>query len=72
MSLWVNSKWFLRTSGKTFFRKRAVILMGDFKINLFNCNIDKNTSDYVDILYFHASILQQMLQHKLLLLKNFN
>ena len=31
-----------------------VILMGDFSINLLNCNIDKNTSDYVDILYSHA------------------
>ena len=28
--------------------------MGDFNINLLNCNIDKNTSDYVDILYSHA------------------
>ena len=28
--------------------------MGDFNINLLNCNIDKNTSDYLDILYFHA------------------
>ena len=28
--------------------------MGDFNINLFNCNIDKNTSDYVDTLYSHA------------------
>ena len=28
--------------------------MGDFNINLLNCNIDKNTSDYVDTLYSHA------------------
>ena len=28
--------------------------MGDFNINLLNCNIDKNTSDYVDILNSHA------------------
>lgn len=28
--------------------------MGDFKINLFNCHLGKNTSDFVDILYFHA------------------
>ena len=28
--------------------------MGDFNINLLNCNIDKNASDYVDILYSHA------------------
>ena len=28
--------------------------MGNFNINLLNCNIDKNTSDYVDILYSHA------------------
>ena len=27
--------------------------MGDFNKNL-NCNIDKNTSDYMDIVYFHA------------------
>ena len=27
--------------------------MGDFNINL-NCNIDKNTSDYEDMLYSHA------------------
>ena len=26
------------------------ILMGDFNMNFLNCNIDKNTSDYVDIL----------------------
>ena len=29
-------------------------LMGNFNINLLDCNIDKNTSDYVIILYFHA------------------
>ena len=28
--------------------------MGDFNINLLNCNINKNTSDYADILYSHA------------------
>ena len=28
--------------------------MGDFNINLLNCNIDKSTSDYVDTLYSHA------------------
>ena len=28
--------------------------MGDFNIKLLNCNIDKNTSDYVNILYSHA------------------
>ena len=28
--------------------------MGDFNRNLLNCNIDKHTSDYVDILYSHA------------------
>ena len=27
--------------------------MGDFNINLLNCNIDRNTSDYMDILYSH-------------------
>ena len=38
---------------KLSFKKKEVILMGDFNINL-NCNIDKNTSDYVDNLYSHA------------------
>ena len=28
--------------------------MGNFNINLLYCNIDKNTSDYIDILYSHA------------------
>ena len=28
--------------------------MGDFKINLLNCNMDKSTSDYVDSLYSRA------------------
>ena len=28
--------------------------MGDFNINILNHNIDKNTSNYVDILYSHA------------------
>ena len=40
---------------KLSFKKKEVILMGDFNINLLNCNIDKNTSDYVDMLYSHAS-----------------
>ena len=40
--------------GKISFKKKEVILMGNFNINLLNCNIDKNTSDYVDILYSHA------------------
>ena len=31
--------------------------MGDFSINLPNCNIDKSASDYVDILYSHAFFL---------------
>ena len=35
------------------FEKKEVILMGKFNKNL-NCNIDKNTSDYEDILYYHA------------------
>ena len=39
---------------KLAFEKKEVILMGDFNINLLNCNIDKNTSDYVDTLYSHA------------------
>ena len=34
--------------------KRKVILMVDLNRNLLNCNIDKNTSDYLDILYCHA------------------
>ena len=36
---------------KLSFEKKEVILMGDFNINLPNCNINKNTSDYVDTLY---------------------
>ena len=28
--------------------------MGDYNINLLNCNIVKNPSDYVDILHSHA------------------
>ena len=39
---------------KLSFEKKEVILMGDFNINLLNCNIDKSTSDYVDTLYSHA------------------
>ena len=39
---------------KLSFEKKEVILMGDFNINLPNCNIDKNTSDYVVNLYYHA------------------
>ena len=39
---------------KLSFEKKEVILMGDFNINLLNCNIDKKTSDYVDTSYSHA------------------
>ena len=39
---------------KLSFEKKEVILMGNFNINLLNCNIDKNTSDHVDTLYSHA------------------
>ena len=39
---------------KLSFEKKEVILMRDYNINLLNCNIDKNTSDYVDTLYSHA------------------
>ena len=39
---------------KLYFKKKEIILMGDFNINLLNCNMDKNTSDYVDILYSHV------------------
>ena len=39
---------------KLSFGKKEVILMEGFNINLLNCNIDKNASDYVDILYSHA------------------
>ena len=28
--------------------------MGGFNINLLNCNMDKKTSDYVEILYSHV------------------
>ena len=39
---------------KRSFKKKEVILMGDFHINLLNCNIDEKTFDYVDTLYSHA------------------
>ena len=39
---------------KLSFEKEEVILIGDFNVNLLNCNIDKNASDYVDTLYSHA------------------
>ena len=39
---------------KLCFEKKEVILMGDFNINLLNCNMDKSTSHYVDTLYSHA------------------
>ena len=28
--------------------------MGDFNINLLNCNTDKDSSDYIDALYSHS------------------
>ena len=28
--------------------------MGDFNIKFLNCNTDKDTSDYIDILYSHS------------------
>ena len=34
--------------------KRKAILMVDLNRNLLNCNIDKNTSDYLGILYSYA------------------
>ena len=39
---------------KPSFEKKEVILMAYFNINLLNCNIDKNTSNFVDTLYSHA------------------
>ena len=36
------------------FEKEEVILMGDFNINLLNCNTEKYTSDYIDTLYSHS------------------
>ena len=39
---------------KLFFEKEEVILMGDFNINLLNCNTEKYTSDYIDTLYSHS------------------
>ena len=40
--------------GKFSIEKKEVILIGDFNLNLLNCNIDKNTSNYVDTLYSNA------------------
>ena len=58
---------------KLSFEKKGVILMVDFNINLLNCNIDKNTSDYVDILYSHAFISYNKLTNtNYSSLKNFN
>ena len=39
---------------KVSFEKKEVNFMGDFNINLLNCNTDKNTCDYMDILYSHV------------------
>ena len=39
---------------KLSFEKEEVILMGDFNINLLNCNTDKDISDYIDTLYSHS------------------
>ena len=58
---------------KLSFEKKEVILIGDFNINLLNCNIDKNTSDYVDMLYSRAFLSYNKLPNaNYSLLKNFN
>ena len=36
------------------FENKEFILMGDFNINLLNCNTDKDSSDYVDTPYSHS------------------
>ena len=38
---------------KLSFNKKGSYSNGDYNINLY-CNIDKNSTDYVDILYTHA------------------
>ena len=35
--------------------KKETILMGDFNINILNCDSDKDTADFVDTIY--ASLL---------------
>ena len=50
---------------KLSFKKTEVILLGEFNTNLLNFNIDKNTSDYVDILYSHAFSRKLLLTQKL-------
>ena len=35
--------------------KKGIILMSDFKINILNCDSDKDTADFVDTIY--ASLL---------------
>ena len=39
---------------KFLLKKKEVILMEDFNINLLNCNTDKDTSDYIDTLCLHS------------------
>ena len=40
-----------------FLLKKEIMLIGYFDINLFNCNPDKDTSDYIDTLYSHTFYL---------------
>ena len=53
MSLWVSSQ--MSFIGKTSIWKKESYSNGGHQYKrLFNCNIDKNLSDYVDILYSHV------------------
>ena len=58
---------------KLYLEEKELILMGDFNINFLNCNVDKNTSDYMNILCFHAFFSSNKLsKENYSLLKNFN
>ena len=45
---------------KLSFEEKEVILMGNFNINLLNCNTDTYTSDYIDTLYAPHSTPQSI------------
>ena len=42
--------------------KKEIILMGDFNINILNCDSDKNTVDFVDTIYASSLISPLILQ----------
>ena len=33
---------------------KDIMIMGDFNVNLINCNDDKNTTDFLDSMLFHS------------------